>query len=66
MSTKDYDKYLPEKVDTKPILIQAKIDPELHERVKQIMDERDYTWHDLLSGLLAKFADDSKGKKRAG
>jgi antitoxin component of RelBE/YafQ-DinJ toxin-antitoxin module len=60
---KGYEKYLPDKKETKTILIQAKIDPELHERAKALLDKEGWTWHEVLTGLLAKLIDESKSKR---
>lgn len=58
---KGYEKYLPEKPGDRT-LIQAKIDSKLHGNVKSVLDRENLTWHDLLTGLLQKFVDDTKKK----
>lgn len=61
---KGYEKYLPERKGNKTVLIQAKIDEDLHAEAKALIDKEGWTWNETLTGLLAKLIDDSK--KRAG
>ncbi len=57
---KGYEKYLPDKQNKETVLIQAKIDAKLHANVKALLDKNDWSWHDTLTGLLAKLVDDAK------
>ena len=58
---KNYDKYLPQKVETR--LVQGKVQVEIHEKAKAILEKEGWTWHEVIEGLLNKFVDEYKPKK---
>ena len=58
-----YDKYLPQKKERKNV--QAKVEIELYNKVREIIDKNDIKLNELVNGLFNKFVDDNKKKKTA-
>ncbi len=60
---KSYNEYMPKKQEE--VLVQAKVDKELHEKVKAVLEKEGWTWHEFVNGLLNKYLDDNH-KRRVG
>lgn len=60
---KGYEDYMPQKAET--ILVQAKVDKEVHAKIKAILEKEEWTWHDFVNGIFKKYLDDNQ-KRRTG
>ena len=60
MAKKKLADYLPKNVDETTILIQAKINPELHTKVKSQMKTDNISWHELIVASLEYYLDEKK------
>lgn len=54
--------YLP-KTSTNTVLVQAKIDNELHASVKQRMKTDNIGWHDLIEAACKMYVNEKQSKK---
>lgn len=52
--------YIPEKKDKTKVLVQAKLAPDFHEKVKRKLDKDKITWQDLIVASLKRYLDERK------
>jgi hypothetical protein len=51
--------YLPNKTETK-VIIQAKVNAELSEKVHMLLKEQNNTWVDFFTAAMVKFLEENK------
>lgn len=61
---KSYEKYLPKKVET--VTVSFPLDSEVHEAIKEFLEDNGYSWREFTTALYLKFLDESGKKRRAG
>lgn len=56
--------YMPERVKTPKILVQAPIDKEIVKEVKKIMKKERWTWITLITACLERIIDEEENKNK--
>lgn len=61
---KSVESYIPKKKETK--LVQVHLDLDTHKKIEAILDQKHWTWPDLLRGLLSQWLDEKPEQRKIG